>query len=210
MTARVVSVNVGRAAPLLTGGRSVLSAIRKRSVGDARRAVRPLGLDGDEQADLSVHGGPSKAVYMYPQMHYAFWNTLRRQTLRPEGNVVQAGLIPYADVPDLEPGDLGENLTIDGLDEHRVWIGDMLAIGSATFYVTEPRMPCFKFNARMGVAHAAKMMTQSGYCGWYLQVRTPGEVGAGDAIVVHPGDRERAVTVAQIFELKTRKDRRAP
>lgn len=193
---------------MLAVGRKVMSAIGKSSVGNARTKAEPMGLVGDEQADLSVHGGLSKAVYMYPEEHYPFWNTVRRQSLSPNGPVVQQGLIPYADIPPLAPGALGENLTVRGLDEKQVYIGDVLAIGSAEFYVTEPRQPCFKFNAKMGFAHASKMMAQSGFCGWYLQVRTPGDIAAGDEIVLRPGDRERSVSIATIFEMKMRKERR--
>ena len=208
--ARVVSVNTGRAEPMLANGRSVLSAIRKTPVPGDVAEVRPLGLVGDEQADLSVHGGLAKAVYMYPVEHYAFWNTVRGQALRGDAEGRQPGLIPYADVPALGWGALGENLSVQGLDEATLYIGDVLVAGSGDdrceFYVASPRQPCFKFNIRMGFNQATKLMVQSGYCGWYLEVRRPGLVRVGDPIEWRAGDRH--VTVAQQFELLNRKARR--
>ncbi len=198
-TARIVSVNSGRVAPLAAGARNVSSAIVKLPRA-GRVAVGPLGLEGDEQADPRYHGGPAKAVYAYPGEHYGFWNTLRRQSLRPEGRVVQEGLIPWPELDDLPFGALGENLTVAGLEERTLWIGDRLAIGDARFIVSAPREPCFKFNARMGFGHAAKMMVDSGYCGFYLQVARDGSVGAHDPIEVTAGDRH--VTVAQAFALR--------
>ncbi|CAN5118587.1 MOSC domain-containing protein [soil metagenome] len=197
---QVLSVNVGIAKPLHTAGdRVVLSAIVKSPV-TGPVAVHWLGLEGDEQADHSVHGGPQKAVYAYPSEHYAFWNTLRRQSLRPEGSVVQPGLIPYAEIDDLPPGAMGENLTTSGLDERTLFIGDRLAIGSVEALVVAPREPCFKFNARMSMKHAARMMVQSGFCGFYLQVMREGRIEAGDAVTVMPGDR--LITVAQAFSMR--------
>ncbi|CAN5263240.1 MOSC domain-containing protein [soil metagenome] len=196
----VLSVNVGIAKPLHTAGdRVVLSAIVKSPVAGPV-AVRWLGLEGDEQADHSVHGGPQKAVYAYPVEHYGFWDTLRRQSLRPEGSVVQQGLIPYAEIDDLPPGAMGENLTTRGLDERTLYICDRLDIGSVQALVVAPREPCFKFNARMGLKHAARMMVQSGFCGFYLQVMREGSIDTGDTITVTPG--ERLLTVAEAFSMR--------
>ena len=110
---RLLSLNVARASAVTIGDRSVMTAIGKRAV-DGARAVGPLGIEGDEQADLSVHGGPSKAVYAYPSEHYPFWQTVR----------AQAGVAPW-DEP-LVPGALGENLTLAGVVESEVFIGDVL------------------------------------------------------------------------------------
>jgi MOSC domain-containing protein YiiM len=174
---KVVSVNVGRARPVAIGGRTILTAIGKRSAAGPV-AVRPLGLEGDEQADLAVHGGVSKAVYAYPQEHHAFWRTVR----------AQAGVAPWDEA--LPPGAFGENLTLQGLLENQVWIGDVLRFADCALAVSEPRQPCFKFNAALGFGHAAKMMVQSGWCGFYLTVLAPGRIEAGETFRLQPGARE--------------------
>jgi MOSC domain-containing protein YiiM len=184
----LVSVNVGRTRPLAAGSRSVSSAIGKRPV-HGRVAVELLGLDGDEQADLSVHGGLAKAVYAYPSEHFAFWRTVR----------AQAGVTPW-DAP-VEPGLLGENLTLAGLTEDRVWIGDVLRFAHCVLAVSEPRYPCFKFNAAMGFRHAAKLMAQSAWCGFYLGVLVPGSVAAGEAFALEPGPRD--VRIDELFRATT-------
>lgn len=200
---QLVSVNTGRAAPLPAGDRTVMSGIVKRPVASAR--VVALGLDGDEQVDQSVHGGLAKAVYAYPSEHYAFWNTVRRQALRTDGCARADGLLPYADLPDLPWGAMGENLSLAGLAEAEVYIGDVLRVGVVELVVTSPRVPCFKFAAVMGFAQAPKLMVQSGYCGWYLEVRTPGEIAPGAAMELRPGDRERSLSIATQFKLLTRR-----
>ena len=192
---RILSVNTGLAAPLFAedGGErfSVSSAIRKRPVStlDAPEPVevKTLGLAGDEQADPSVHGGRDQAVYLYPQQHYEFWRTVRAQA-KVEGP--------------LEAGAMGENLTVEGLAETAIWVGDRLRIGDVELLVTRPRSPCFKFNARMGFRHAAKLMVQSGYTGLYCAVVRPGSIAAGAEIHVVPG--ERAITIEQMHRLQTR------
>lgn len=161
-----------------------MSAIAKRGV-EGQVALRPLGLAGDEQADLSVHGGLSKAVYAYPIEHYAFWRTVRAQA--------KAALW---DEP-LEPGALGENLTLQGLLESEVWIGDRLRFAACELAVSEPRYPCFKFNAAMGFAQADQLMAQSGWCGFYLAVTRPGVLSAGKTFELLPGPRE--VGVVELF-----------
>ncbi|MDE2049299.1 MAG: MOSC domain-containing protein, partial [Betaproteobacteria bacterium] len=170
----------------------VMSAIDKQPVTGAVQAQR-LGLQGDEQADLSVHGGVSKAVYAYAHAHYATWQTIRAQALRlPEVAALPAGVF-------------GENLTLDGVLEQDVWVGDRLRFAHCTLVVTEPRLPCFKFNLRMGFAHAAKMMVQSGWCGFYLAVLDEGPLTPGETFRVEPGARE--VSIAELFELRTRRQR---
>ena len=165
-------------------------------------AVRRLGLDGDEQADPSVHGGLAKAVYAYPQEHQAFWQTVR----------AQAGAAPWGEP--LAPGLLGENLLLQGLTEDRMWIGDRLHIGAGragpgcVLAVSEPRFPCFKFDAAMGFAQAAKLMLQSGWCGAYLGVIETGDVCAGDAIELEPGPRE--VNLRELFRARAPSARAAP
>lgn len=192
---RILSVNRATARELHINGRRVQSAIAKQPVQGAV-AVRRMGLEGDEQADLSVHGGLSKAVYAYPSEHFPVWRTVRAQA--------QAALW---DDP-VPPGLMGENLTLQGLTEDAMWVGDQWHIGGedgapgCVLAVSEPRFPCFKFNAVMGFAHASKMMVQSGYCGSYLGVILPGQVQAGDVVRVQPGPRE--VNLRELFKSRAR------
>ena len=184
---KVLSVNVATARPLAIDGRTVMSAIDKRPV-EGAVAVRLLGLEGDEQADPTVHGGVARAVYAYPAMHYAFWQTVRAQARVAAWDAV------------LPPGSMGENLTIDGLDEDRLWIGDRLVAPHCVLAVSEPRFPCFKFDAVMGFAHASRLMAQSGYCGSYLGVIEPGRIQAGDVLRLEPGPRE--VNLRELFKAR--------
>lgn len=186
---KVWSVNVAAADWRVIQGRRVLTAIAKRPVAGPV-AVGPLGLAGDEQADLAVHGGLSKAVYLYPRTHFTFWQTVR----------AQARVSPW-DEP-LAPGALGENLTVDGLTEDQLWIGDRLVLPGCVFAVSEPRRPCYKFNAAMGFEHASKLMVQSAWCGSYLAVVEPGAVSAGDPIRLEPGPRE--VGLQELFRSRAR------
>ena len=185
---RLLSLNVARASAVTIGDRSVMTAIGKRAV-DGPRAVAMLGIEGDEQADLSVHGGPSKAVYAYPSEHFAFWQTVR----------AQAGVAPWNEP--LVPGALGENLTLAGVVESDVFIGDVLHFPNCALAVSGPRFPCFKFNAAMGFAHAAKLMVQSAWCGWYFSVREPGTIAAGESFAIVPGPRE--VGIVELFRART-------
>ena len=181
---KVTSVNVGRSRPLLLGGASVPSAIGKAPAAGPV-AVRALGLDGDEQADPAAHGGLAKAVYAYPSEHLPFWSTV----------LAQAGAAPWG--APVSPGRLGENLTLAGLLETQVWIGDVLRFPRCALAVSEPRHPCAKFNAAMGFPQASRMMVQSGWCGFYLGVLEPGTIQAGDAFRLEPGPRD--VRVDELF-----------
>ena len=187
---QLLSVQIGVARRTKVGERSILTAYGKQPVAQAV-PVLPLGLMGDEQADLSVHGGLEKAVYAYPSEHYAFWQAARRE----------AGL---GDIDDsLPPGSLGENLTLAGLLETGVWAGDVLKFPGCELRVTLPREPCYKFNAAMGFARASKLMAQTGFCGFYLAVKTPGVLRAGDAFEVVPG--RRGVGIPALFAAKLAK-----
>ena len=186
----IVSVQVGVARRTRIGERNILTAYGKQPVAQAV-PVLPLGLMGDEQADLSIHGGLEKAVYAYPSEHYAFWQAARGE----------AGL---GDIDDsLPPGSLGENLTLAGLLETGVWAGDVLKFPHCELRVTLPREPCYKFNAAMGFARASKLMAQTGFCGFYLAVKTPGTLCAGDAFEVVPG--RRGVGIPALFAAKLSK-----
>lgn len=178
---QLLSINVAAARTVNIDGREVLTAIGKRSVVGPVEA-RPLGLTGDEQADESVHGGLSKAVYAYPIEHYAFWQTVRAQAK-----------VSGWDDP-LPHGFMGENLTISGLLENQVCVGDVLRFPNCELAVSEPRFPCFKFNATMGFNQAAKLMAANAWCGFYLAVRVPGTLAAGEAFELIHGPREVGIT----------------
>ena len=160
--AAVVSVQIGRIAPL--GPDGVASAFVKRAV-SGPVAVAALGLAGDEQADPTVHGGPEKAVYGYAMSNYAPW-----RLDFPEH------------APLWEPGGLGENLTLDGIDEESVHIGDIVRIGRVTLKVTQPRQPCYKFALRFEDKRMPKAMVGNGRSGWYYRVLEDGVLAAGDRV----------------------------
>ncbi len=186
---KVLHVCTGLAKPTQINGRTLLTAIGKAAV-HGPVAVGPLGLAGDEQADLSVHGGLSKAVYAYPSEHLPFWQTVRAQA--------QVGLWGEP----LPPGAMGENLLLQGLLEQDLWVGDRLVLPGCVLVVSEPRQPCYKFGAAMGFSQAVKLMPQSAYCGSYLAVLHPGQVQAGDAIKLQPGPRE--VNLRELFRARAR------
>lgn len=179
---RLLSINAGLARTLAVPqyANRVLSGIVKTPV-TGPVALGKLGLAGDEQADLSVHGGLDKAIYAYPAEHFPFWQTERAKALGP-------GLPPLA------PGDLGENLTLLGVTEDQVWVGDRLQIGDVVLEVTEPRQPCFKLNARLGFNQAVRLMQQSMRTGFYLRVLQTGSISGSDAVLWHNGPREVALT----------------
>jgi MOSC domain-containing protein YiiM len=178
---RLLSLNLAPVRPLRVAGRTVMSGIGKRAVAGPQH-VGPLGLAGDEQADPTVHGGLSKAIYAYPAEHYPFWQAAR----------ATAGHALWEDET-LPQGHLGENLTLQGLLETEVWIGDTLLFPDCALQVSEPRYPCGKFTAVMGFAQAARRMVESGRCGWYLRVIQPGWIEAGQGCTVVPGRRETAL-----------------
>jgi MOSC domain-containing protein YiiM len=183
LTGCVLSIQVGRVRPLQVGGRKCMSAIGKQTASGAV-AVGPLGLEGDEQADLSVHGGLSKAVYALPFEHLAWWQAQRQAH--------GASLFDEA----LVPGGLGENLSLQGLSEAEVFIGDTLHFADLVLRVTEPRQHCGKFNAVMGYDQAGRDMVQSGRCGFYLAVDKPGTVSAGETFTLQPGERVTSIADA--------------
>jgi MOSC domain-containing protein YiiM len=181
------SIQTGQVRPLMVGGRKLVSAIGKTTVSGPIE-VGALGLAGDEQADLSVHGGLIKAVYALPSEHLPWWQAQR-----------QAQGATMFEEP-LAPGYLGENLSLQGLLEHALFIGDRLDFGNVVLRVTQPREPCGKFNAVMGYAGAAKDMVQSGRCGFYLAVEQTGRLQAGATFQMIPGPR--SVSVVQALQHK--------
>ena len=186
---KLLSISAGKVVPLFGNHHpnysSVASAIHKQSISNLQNPssieIGALGVKGDEQADLSAHGGIEKAIYVYPAEHYSFWNELlTRETKK---------------LVHLQHGAIGENFTIEGLLETEVFVGDRLQIGELEFAVVKLREPCFKFNATLGYKGAVKAMLQSGFSGWYLRVLKTGSLAAGAQITVTPG--ARAVSIAQ-------------
>jgi len=164
----------------MSNGSPVSTGIYKTPVNE-RVMLRTLNLDGDRQADLSVHGGPTKAVYLYPSEHYPYWQK---------------------EFPDMElpVGMFGENFTTSGLGETETNIGDKFQVGDATLMVTEPRLPCYKLGIRFGRTDVIKKFLVSGRTGFYCAVLKEGEVGAGDTIEILERS-ERGVTVHDITSL---------
>ena len=177
---KVMSVNVGVPREIEWRGEVVRTSIFKAPVAGRVRVGR-LNIQGDQQSDLTVHGGTGKAVYAYPSEHYAYWRKA----------------LPGIDLP---WGAFGENLTTEGLLEGKLHIGDRIRAGSAEFVVTQPRMPCFKLALRFGRPDMVKRFHRSGRTGFYLAVAQEGEVAAGDPVDVLTEDENR-VTVTDVFEL---------
>jgi MOSC domain-containing protein YiiM len=177
---QLVSVNVGLPRTITWKGRTVQTGIFKTPV-NGRVQVRTLNLAGDRQADLSVHGGLDKAIYVYPSEHYDYW--------RGE----------FTDM-ELPWGMFGENFTTTGLLEGVVNVGDTFRIGSAVALVTQPRVPCYKLAAKFGREDIVKRFLASGRSGFYLKVMQEGEVGAGDAIELMSRDGH-GVTVEDVANL---------
>ena len=176
----VISVNVGRPRDVEWHGRTVRTSIWKDPVPGPVR-VTSLNLEGDEQSDLSVHGGRDKAVYAYPAEHYEYW----RQELGLDA-------LPW--------GAFGENLTTAGIVEGETGIGDTIRIGSVDLVVTQPRMPCFKLGIRFGRDDMVKRFLHSGRSGFYLAVVREGELTAGGGLEMLSRDRH-GVTVAAVAAL---------
>ena len=164
MSARLASIQVGRIAPM--GPERVPSGFRKSAVAEPVLAGK-LGLDGDQQADLTVHGGLEKAVYAYAAAHYPVW---------------------AAAFPDLAArftaGAMGENLTVEDMAEDDLCVGDVHAIGDALLQVCQPRQPCFKLALALGEPRLGKHMVRTGHSGWYYRVVREGAVAAGDAVTL--------------------------
>jgi MOSC domain-containing protein YiiM len=180
---KLISTNVGLPRIVTFNGDPVSTGIFKEPVA-GRVMLRTLNLDGDRQADLSVHGGRSKAVYLYPSEHYDYW---KRE-------------LPGMNLP---WGMFGENFTSAGLLESEINIGDRFRVGSAVVIVTEPRMPCYKLGIKFGRSDIVKKFLASGRTGFYFGVWQEGEVGADDSIeLIEKADLN--VRVSDITRLYTR------
>jgi MOSC domain-containing protein YiiM len=182
---KLISVNVGLPREVSWKGKTVRTGIFKEPVSE-RVMVRSLNLDGDRQADLTVHGGLDKAVYVYPFEHYDYW---RGELLDTE----------------LTPGTFGENFTSTGLREEEVNIGDRFRIGNVTLMVTQPRLPCYKLGIRFGRPDIVKQFLASRRTGFYFRVLQEGEVEAGDTLELLSRD-DNNITVADITQLYVRKE----
>jgi MOSC domain-containing protein YiiM len=183
---KIVSLNVGLPRLAMRNGEAVSTGIFKEPV-SGRVLLRTLNLDGDRQADLSVHGGPEKAVYVYPSEHYAFW-----QQELPEME------LPW--------GMFGENFTTTGLLETETHVGDRFAIGSAEVMVTQPRLPCYKLGIRFGRSDILKRFLKSERTGFYVSVVREGEVGAGDEfeLIKRNESAVRVVDVTRLYSIDKR------
>lgn len=180
MTVKLISLNTGLPRAVEWKGDAVTTGIFKEPV-KGPVMLRTLNLDGDEQADLSVHGGVSKAVYAYPREHYEFWKK---------------------ELPDmnLSYGMFGENFTTEGLFEDNLNLGDRFRVGEAEIMVTEPRMPCYKLGVKFGRADIVKRFLVSRRTGFYFAVLQEGEVSAGDTIELLSRDGNN-ITVADVTRL---------
>jgi MOSC domain-containing protein YiiM len=177
---KLISVNVGRPRLVQSNGETVSTAIYKDPVTAPVRVTRS-NLDGDRQADLNVHGGVSKAIYAYPVEHYEFWSERYRE-------------FPW------QWGAFGENLTVEGLLEDDLHVGDRVAIGSVLLTITQPRTPCFKLGIKFGTNRILKEFLESGRSGFYFSVAQEGELQAGNEIRVIPAGAGQ-ITIAEANHL---------
>jgi len=175
---KLLSINVAQPEVVRIDGRPVATGIFKKPVPGPVR-VEKLNLAGDRQADLSAHGGPDKAAYIYTIESIQYWQQLLQRN-------------------DLGPGSFGENLTVAGLPENEVAIGDELRIASARFQVTQPRIPCFKLAHALGLPDFPRTFLESGRTGFYLRVLEEGVITAGDPIVYLPARTVARVTVGEL------------
>ena len=181
---KILSLNVGVPREVPVHGGSIVTGIFKQPV-EGRVTLRRLNLDGDRQADLTVHGGPYKAVYAYPHEHYKYWK-----------KALPGRALPL--------GVFGENFTTEGMLEPEVFIGDKYSVGTAEVTVTQPRQPCYKLNVRFDDDLMVKRFLTSGRSGFYLSVTQPGEVAVGDEIKLVSRD-PHGISIAEFNRIFTAK-----
>jgi MOSC domain-containing protein YiiM len=177
---KILSVNISLPKEIDFEGQKITTGIFKEPV-DRGVILRTLNLDGDRQADLTVHGGPDKAVYAYPIEHYEYWNKV----------------FPTIEMPN---GMFGENFTTEGLMEGEVRIGDVFRIGLSEVIATQPRMPCYKLGVKFGRMDVLRKFLASGRSGIYFKVSKEGEVRAGDTIEQIGKDTNR-ISISDIVRL---------
>ena len=178
---KLLSVNVSKPKPIQYSGKTIRTGIFKEPV-SGTVMLREKNIDGDGQGDLRVHGGTYKAIYGYPFEHYAYW----QQELHRD---------------DLAYGQFGENLTVEGLLEAAVHIGDIFQIGAVKLQITQPRVPCFKLAYKMGLPEFPKQFLESRRVGFYFRVLEEGEITAGDAIT-RIEDAPEPMSVTEIVNLR--------
>lgn len=182
---RLIAICAGSIRPF----RHLESAIIKNVISSIEKplaiSLQRSGLEGDQQAEVGIHGGAAKAIYMYPVEHWTFW-------------AQQSPALGHRET--IRHGFVGENLSVEGLSEAAVYAGDHLMIGDVRLQITEPRVPCLKFNWRMGYSKAAKQMIQSGLSGWYCAVLQTGKLIPGTAIELIPG--RRLISIAEQLRLQ--------
>ena len=179
---KLLSINVSKPKPIQYGGKTIRTGIFKEAV-SGTVMLREKNIDGDGQGDLRVHGGTYKAIYGYPFEHYTHW----QQELQRD---------------DLTYGQFGENLTVEGLLEKAVHIGDVFQIGSTVkLQITQPRVPCFKLAYKMGLPEFPKQFLESRRVGFYFRVLEEGEIAAGDAIVCVESPPE-SMSITEIVNLR--------
>jgi MOSC domain-containing protein YiiM len=180
---KVISLNVARPRLAVYKGATINTGIFKKPV-SGRVALRTLNLDGDRQADLTVHGGPYKAVYAYPAEHYEYWR----------------GELPGMDLP---WGTFGENFTTEGVTEDDLHVGNRFRVGSAVVMVRQPRMPCYKLAAKFQLDDIIERFLVSGLSGFYFSVEQEGDVGAGDTVELISRN-QGGITIAEMNRLFVR------
>lgn len=179
---KLVSIHVGKPREVDYNGQNVSTGIFKEEISGPVR-VHSLNIEGDKQADLTVHGGPDKAVYAYPIEHYDFWKKERNDL-------------------EFRPGVFGENLSVTGLNEKEVCVGDVYHVGSVVFRVTNPRMPCFKLGIKMNDTRFIKDFMDARKNGFYLRVLEEGEIEAGNEIE-KTGEDGYGLTIDEVIQLYT-------
>lgn len=176
--AQTYSINVSQVREVLFGGRTVTTGFYKQPI-HGEVSVGELGVAGDAQADLTVHGGFDKAVYFYPREHYPLWEQILESS-------------------DLSPGSFGENITSEGITEAELHVGDVLRIGTVILQVLQPRSPCYKLQLKFGRADMVAQFVKLGLPGWYASVLQSGQFSAGDPIEVISEAPER-ITILEIW-----------